>query len=72
MTFGEYLTDVRVRHAMRLLSDTGESVSKIASDCGFSSPNYMSDTFRKIIGKSPSEYRRIKKESDSIQLDNLE
>lgn len=32
----------------------------------------MSDTFRKIIGKSPSEYRRIKKESDSIQLDNLE
>ena len=72
MTFGKYLTDVRIRHAMRLLSDTSESISKIALECGFSSPNYMSDTFRKIIGKSPSEYRRIKKESDSIQLDDLE
>ena len=72
MTFGEYLTDVRVRHAMRLLSDTGESVSKIASDCGFSSPNYMSDTFRKVTGRSPSEYRRIKKESDSIKLHDPE
>lgn len=35
MTFGKYLTDVRIRHAMRLLSDTSESVSKIALECGF-------------------------------------
>lgn len=72
MTFGEYLTDARIRHAMRLLGETNKSVSKIASECGFSSQNYMSDAFRKVTGKSPSEYRRIKKESDSIKLDDPE
>lgn len=35
-------------------------------------PNYMSDTFRKVTVRSPSEYRRIKKESDSIKLHDPE
>lgn len=44
--------------AITLLTETDDSISAIATACGFSSPNYFKDVFRRVIGMPPTEYRR--------------
>jgi len=56
--FAEYLTQVRMKKALALLSQTTLSVSEVALECGFSGGNYFGDVFHRIFGMSPSEYRK--------------
>lgn len=58
--FKEYLNNVRIGHAERLLIETKKSITHIALECGFDSSNYFGDIFRKRNGVSPSEYRKLK------------
>ncbi len=47
----------RIDHAMDLMnSDEKLSISAIAYQCGFDSPFYFSRLFRKVTGKSPSDF----------------
>jgi len=61
-TFGEtphrYLQRRRVERAMALLRTTDRSVTDICFAVGFSSLGTFSRTFRDIVGRSPSEFRR--------------
>lgn len=54
----EYLMDVRLEEAMRLLVDTELSVSRVAIRCGFGSSSYMARQFRCRLHKTPLEYRK--------------
>ncbi len=54
----QYIVAKRVEEAKILLSDTGESISNISEECGFSNPYYFSRTFKEHVGMSPSEYRK--------------
>ncbi|CAM3443015.1 HTH araC/xylS-type domain-containing protein [Tsukamurella hominis] len=60
--FGEtphrYLQRRRIERAMARLRDTDRAVTDIAHDVGFGSSGTFSRTFRTIVGRSPSEYRR--------------
>jgi YesN/AraC family two-component response regulator len=56
--FKEYLVDVRVKNACRLLLETNESITDIAFECGFNDSNYFGDAFRRIKGVSPNKYRK--------------
>lgn len=56
--FREYLIDIRVHTAADLLINTNLSISEIADRCGFSDSNSFGDTFKRIIGVSPSSYRK--------------
>ena len=58
VTIMDYLLDVRMKEAERLLSDTVFSVQEIGEICGFSDANYFSYTFRKNSGMTPTEYRK--------------
>lgn len=58
--FCEYLTEIRVNAAAKLLVYTDHSISKISEKCGFSSSNYFGDVFKRLKGVSPSEYRKNK------------
>jgi AraC family L-rhamnose operon transcriptional activator RhaR/AraC family L-rhamnose operon regulatory protein RhaS len=49
---------IRIERSCRLLRTTDLPVTRIALDAGFSDPNYFSRQFRKVMGISPSEYRR--------------
>lgn len=56
--FSQYLSQVRLHAAQRLLLTTPLTVSEIASLSGFSGSNYFKDAFSKAFGVCPSEYRR--------------
>jgi AraC-like DNA-binding protein len=58
--FKEYLVNVRVQNACRLLLETNESITDIAFECGFNDSNYFGDAFRRIKGVSPNKYRKNK------------
>ena len=55
----EYIQMLRISKAKNLLSTTSEDIKGIAGKCGFSSQYYFSRVFSKIVGVSPSAYRRL-------------
>ncbi len=54
----DYLLHVRLAKAAERLLKTDESISEIASECGFADSNYFSRQFRKRFNCSPREYRK--------------
>ena len=58
--FKEYLVNVRIKNACRLLLETNHSITDIALECGFNDSNYIGDAFRRIKGIAPNKYRRNK------------
>lgn len=59
-SFTEYLNQVRVDEAVRLLRGTNYKGAKISEMVGFSNYNYFYIVFKKIVGKRPMEIRRDK------------
>jgi|GEM_PF-1084650 len=57
-TFIEYLTDIRMAQARKLLLDTNLKSYEIAEVCGFSNPTYFSTVFKGVYGVSPSVFRK--------------
>lgn len=58
--FIDYLTELRIDKAKELLSQTQYSMKEICSMCGYSDPNYLSKSFKKKVGVTPTEYREGK------------
>lgn len=56
-TIGEYIVQVRLRHATSLLKK-GESVQRAGEASGFSSNSHFIRTFGSVMGISPGKYRR--------------
>jgi AraC-like DNA-binding protein len=53
-----YVISCRIRESLYLLSETEISLSRIADMLGFSSASYFSQSFRRLKGISPMEYRK--------------
>lgn len=62
-TFIDYLTEVRMNKAKDLLTCTSMKTSEIGFEVGYRDPHYFSYIFKKMVGMSPKDYRRVKKES---------
>ena len=58
VTFVEYLTDLRIRAAQRLLADPLRSAAEVAGMVGYEDANYFAKTFKKKTGMTPTQYRR--------------
>lgn len=54
----QYRTERRVERAAVALRQTQQSISEIALQCGFCSPAYFLEVFKKHTGMTPSAYRR--------------
>lgn len=59
-----YLISQRIRESRYLLDDTDHSLSQISHMLGFSSPSYFSQSFRRMEGLSPMEYRRSRRSGE--------
>ncbi len=60
-----YLLSCRIRESEHLLAETSLSLSQIAGMLGFSSPSYFSQSFRRMRGLSPLQYRIQRKNESS-------
>ncbi|CAG7646250.1 HTH-type transcriptional activator RhaR [Paenibacillus solanacearum] len=54
----QYMTQLRMNRAKRLLLDEGKSVTEIAELCGFCNINYFDKVFKEKNGFSPMEFRK--------------
>ncbi len=59
MGFMEYLTKIRMDEARRLLVETNDAIKVIATRVGYFDDKYFSKTFKKQLGISPKEYRKL-------------
>lgn len=57
VTLTEYVNRQRVEHGIFLLNATDLLIQTIAQYCGMPDVNYFTKTFKKVTGKTPSEYR---------------
>lgn len=59
----QYIVNLRMNNAQSLLETTDYSVTEIAAIVGYSNPLYFSRLYHKQKGQSPSDYRRLLKET---------
>jgi len=57
-TFSRFISEIRIKHACEMLTETDESVAQICYDCGFNTLSNFNKQFKEIISKKPSEYKK--------------
>ncbi len=61
LTFPEFISDLRLEYARKLLSSTPDiNVKKVAEICGYSGTSYFSAQFKKKYSISPSAMKRMR------------
>lgn len=58
MSILEYINNCRITKACLMLSDRNISIKDVAYSVGFSDQMYFSKVFKKLSGKTPTEYRK--------------
>ena len=57
VNFSAWLNEFRVEKAKEMLRDTRHSVREVSLACGYADANYFARVFKRVTGKTPSEYR---------------
>ena len=57
VNFNNYLDQVRIRQALKLLEETDRKVYEIATIVGYKNVDYFHIKFKKQMNLSPAEYR---------------
>jgi two-component system response regulator YesN len=65
MSLREYINELRIEEAKRLLISTNSTISEVASEVGYDNISYFSTVFRKTCGMSPIEWCGGKRSEDS-------
>lgn len=55
--FTQYLNDLRINYAIKLMKTTDLSITDIAFKCGYSDRIYFSKVFKRVSGMTPKEFR---------------
>jgi len=54
----QFINEVRLENARRLLIETNNTIATIANDTGFADHSYFSRQFQKLFKQSPSVFRK--------------
>jgi AraC-like DNA-binding protein len=57
-TFSRFISEIRIRHACKLLTETEHPVSDICYDCGFNTLSNFNKQFKEVMLKKPLAYRK--------------
>ncbi len=58
LSAGEFIRNIRLEEAKKMLEDGGRTVSEVSYDVGYTSPSYFYTCFVKKFGVSPSDINR--------------
>ena len=58
LKFTDYLAQLRIGEAQRLLRSSGTSAAVVAKEVGYTDPNYFYKVFQRLVGRSVSEFQR--------------
>lgn len=58
ITILEYVNQKKIKSSLDAVVNTDDKILKIALNHGFNSQEYFSETFTKVLGISPSEFRK--------------
>jgi AraC family transcriptional regulator len=59
MTPHAFITETRLQASRRMLEQSDAPLATIAVECGFSHQSHMGSAFRRMLGMTPGEYRRV-------------
>lgn len=59
VTIGEFVRARRIAHAREILANSNDPLSEVALCLGFSDQSHFCRTFKKQVGLSPLQYRRL-------------
>lgn len=65
-TLTDYIVDIRLGHAARLLVDTDKNISEICYECGFNNLSNFNRAFKSKRGSSPREFREKYKKNKVV------
>ena len=60
-TYIEYLHQLRITQAKKLLLETGKTVTDISYEVGYHTITHFNKHFKLIVGMTPSQYRNNQK-----------
>jgi len=63
----QFLNEIRLENARRLLVETNKSISDVACETGFSDHSYFSKQFKKMFDQLPSQFRESQLSTKTLQ-----
>ena len=63
ISFGDYLTGLRLSHAKLLLLDSSLTITQIALQSGFPSPSSFNRMFKQVNHCTPTEFKKLMRQS---------
>jgi AraC-like DNA-binding protein len=64
-TLPQFVNELRVGHARRLLAETGMTITRVAHECGFHNLSNFNGQFRMIAGVTPQKFRQVRRARDA-------
>ena len=64
---GDFIRDLRLEQAARLLKEKKTNVTQVAYTVGFNNPTYFSTAFKRHFGMPPTEYCEREKEQTKVK-----
>lgn len=61
LSAGQYLTRLRIDRASERLRQGEDPIAEIALDCGYADQTAFTRQFRKVVGLSPGQYRKLRR-----------
>lgn len=59
VNFSDYVLELRIRHAKRMLAGTDDKIADISERVGFRNATYFNKMFKRYTGVSPNAFRRL-------------
>lgn len=56
--FSKFISEIRIKHACKMLIETDESVAQICYDCGFNTLSNFNKQFKEVMMKKPLQYKK--------------
>jgi AraC-like DNA-binding protein len=55
--FSRFVSEIRIKHACKLLTETDDPISHICYECGFNTLSNFNKQFKEFMLKKPAEYK---------------